>query len=113
MPAIRECRDDEREKILAIVNAAAEAYRGVIPADCWHEPYMPREELDHEIAAGVAFWLLALALFFYRAVEAALSAAVPQYLKEGGHEEGQTIGTETHPFSDHEEVRKALQERAE
>ena len=38
------------------MNAAAEAYRGVIPADCWHEPYMPREELDREIEAGVAFW---------------------------------------------------------
>jgi hypothetical protein len=39
----------------AIVNAAAEAYRGVIPADRWHEPYMPVEELEAEIAAGVAF----------------------------------------------------------
>jgi GNAT superfamily N-acetyltransferase len=53
---IRPCRDDERETILAIVNAAAEAYRGVIPADRWHEPYMPPGELDGEIAAGVAFW---------------------------------------------------------
>jgi GNAT superfamily N-acetyltransferase len=53
---IRRCRDDEREDMLAIVNAAAEAYRGVIPADRWHEPYMPREELDAEIAAGVEFW---------------------------------------------------------
>ena len=53
---IRRCRDDERPAILAIVNAAAEAYRGVIPADRWHEPYMPAEELDAEIAAGVAFW---------------------------------------------------------
>ena len=43
--------------ILAIVNAAAEAYRGVIPADRWHEPYMPASELEHEIAAGVAFWV--------------------------------------------------------
>ena len=42
--------------MLAIVNAAAEAYRGVIPDDCWREPYMPRAELVHEIAAGVAFW---------------------------------------------------------
>ena len=42
--------------MLAIVNAAAQAYRGVIPADRWHEPYMPREELDGEIAAGVEFW---------------------------------------------------------
>jgi GNAT superfamily N-acetyltransferase len=53
---IRRCRDDERDAILAIVNAAAEAYRGVIPADRWHEPYMSRAELDREIAAGVAFW---------------------------------------------------------
>jgi GNAT superfamily N-acetyltransferase len=56
MAAIRPCRDDERAAILAIVNAAAEAYRGVIPADRWHEPYMPAEELDAEIAAGVVFW---------------------------------------------------------
>jgi GNAT superfamily N-acetyltransferase len=54
--SIRPCRDDEREAILAIVNAAAEAYRGVIPADRWHEPYMTSEELDGEIAAGVEFW---------------------------------------------------------
>ena len=53
---IRPCRDGERPAILAIVNAAAEAYRGVIPADRWREPYMPAEELDAEIAAGVAFW---------------------------------------------------------
>ena len=54
--AIRPCRDDERPAILTIVNAAAEAYRGVIPADRWREPYMPAHELDDEIAAGVAFW---------------------------------------------------------
>jgi len=54
--SIRLCRDDERAAILAIVNAAAEAYRGVIPEDCWHEPYMPAQELAGEIAAGVAFW---------------------------------------------------------
>ena len=56
MGQIRPCRDDEREAIFAIVNAAAEAYRRVIPEDRWHEPYMPREELDAEIAAGVEFW---------------------------------------------------------
>jgi GNAT superfamily N-acetyltransferase len=56
MASIRPCRDDDRAAILAIVNAAAEAYRGVIPADRWHEPYMPLRELDGEIAAGVAFW---------------------------------------------------------
>jgi GNAT superfamily N-acetyltransferase len=53
---VRRCRDDERAEILRIVNLAAEAYRGVIPADRWHEPYMPASELDDEIAAGVAFW---------------------------------------------------------
>lgn len=56
MSPIRPCRDDERGAILAIVNAAAEAYRGVIPADRWREPYMPVDELEREIAAGVAFW---------------------------------------------------------
>jgi GNAT superfamily N-acetyltransferase len=53
---IRLCRDDDRTDILAIVNTAAEAYRGVIPADRWHEPYMPLDELEAEIASGVAFW---------------------------------------------------------
>jgi hypothetical protein len=52
---VRPCRDEERPMILAIVNAAAEAYRGVIPADRWHDPYMPPDELDDEIAAGVVF----------------------------------------------------------
>jgi GNAT superfamily N-acetyltransferase len=56
MARIRRCRDDERPAIRAIVNAAAEAYRGVIPADRWHDPYMGAGELDREIAAGVAFW---------------------------------------------------------
>jgi GNAT superfamily N-acetyltransferase len=55
MSRIRPCRDDERAAILAIVNAAAEAYRGVIPADRWREPYMPASELDDEISAGVTF----------------------------------------------------------
>ena len=43
--------------IFAVVNDAARAYRGVIPADRWHEPYMPTAELESEIAAGVQFWL--------------------------------------------------------
>jgi GNAT superfamily N-acetyltransferase len=53
---IRRCRDDDRDDILSIINAAAEAYRGVIPADRWHEPYMPASELDRERAAGVVLW---------------------------------------------------------
>lgn len=42
---------------LTIINAAAQAYRGVIPADRWHEPYMPADELTKEVAAGVVFWV--------------------------------------------------------
>ena len=56
MTALRPIRDDELEDVLAIVNAAAEAYRGVIPEDRWHDPYMSAAELDREIAAGVVFW---------------------------------------------------------
>ena len=56
MSGIRPCREDENAAILAIVNAAAEAYRGSIPADRWHEPYMAASELEGEIAAGIAFW---------------------------------------------------------
>lgn len=53
---IRRCAEGDFETIYAIVNDAAQAYKGVIPADRWHEPYMPRDELRHELAQGVAFW---------------------------------------------------------
>ena len=43
--------------ILSIINDAARAYRGIIPADRWHEPYMPKEELTAEIDDGVEFWV--------------------------------------------------------
>lgn len=56
MSVIRPCREDDRSNVLAIINAAAEAYRGVIPADRWHEPYMTSQEFDGEIAAKVVFW---------------------------------------------------------
>jgi GNAT superfamily N-acetyltransferase len=56
MSNVRPCRDSEFTAILAIVNTAAEAYRGVIPPDRWHEPYMPPEELRRQIGAGVTFW---------------------------------------------------------
>jgi GNAT superfamily N-acetyltransferase len=52
---IRLCDDRDRAAILEIINAAAVAYRGVIPADRWHEPYMSAAELDAELAAGVVF----------------------------------------------------------
>ncbi len=53
---IRPCTDSDVPNIFAIVNDAAQAYKGVIPADRWHEPYMPLAELREEIAAGVKFW---------------------------------------------------------
>lgn len=53
---LRRCSEHEHTTILTIINAAAEAYRGVIPTDCWHEPYMPQAELEAEIRAGVTFW---------------------------------------------------------
>ncbi|MBI2312161.1 MAG: GNAT family N-acetyltransferase [Betaproteobacteria bacterium] len=53
---IRRCEEKDFEDIHSIVNDAARRYRGVIPADCWREPYMPRSELRREITAGVLFW---------------------------------------------------------
>jgi len=53
---IRLCNDSDFEAIYEIINEAAEAYRGVIPKDRWHEPYMGRDELAHEISDGVTFW---------------------------------------------------------
>jgi len=55
-PAIRPCGTADFAAIVEIINDAARAYRGVIPADRWHEPYMPEAELAREIADGVAFW---------------------------------------------------------
>ena len=53
---IRPCSEAEVPFIEAIINESARAYEGVIPADCWHEPYMPRADLMKEIADGVQFW---------------------------------------------------------
>jgi GNAT superfamily N-acetyltransferase len=53
---IRPLRPHEIDAALTIINQAALAYKGVIPPDCWQEPYMPQEELRAEIAAGVDFW---------------------------------------------------------
>ncbi len=53
---IRKCTDKDVERIFEIVNDAAMAYKGMIPADCWHEPYMPLAQLKWEIADGVCFW---------------------------------------------------------
>jgi len=48
--------NDEVGVALKIINEAARAYQGVIPEDCWQEPYMSGDELQAEIASGVDFW---------------------------------------------------------
>jgi N-acetylglutamate synthase-like GNAT family acetyltransferase len=57
MIAIRNSGDADFAAMLAIINEAARAYRGVIPADRWHDPYMPADALAREIAEGVVFWV--------------------------------------------------------
>ena len=57
MMSIRKSVGADFGAVLAIINDAASAYRGVIPADRWHEPYMSASELESEIAAGVVFWV--------------------------------------------------------
>ena len=52
---IRRCNAEDFDRILAIINDAAQAYRGIIPDDRWKEPYMSAEELADEIAAGIEF----------------------------------------------------------
>lgn len=53
---IRECTESDFTTMLETINDAAQAYKGVIPDDCWNEPYMSSKELRHEIENGVVFW---------------------------------------------------------
>jgi N-acetylglutamate synthase-like GNAT family acetyltransferase len=53
---IRRCKKEDFEAIYSIINDAAVAYKGVIPVDCWKEPYMSREELTDQINQGIVFW---------------------------------------------------------
>jgi N-acetylglutamate synthase-like GNAT family acetyltransferase len=53
---IRKCTASDNDVIFSIINDAAAAYKGVIPAGCWHEPYMSKEQLLAEIGAGVEFY---------------------------------------------------------
>ena len=55
------CKCDQKDfnEIYEIINDAAMAYRGIIPADRWHEPYMSEEELKRQIDEGVQFWCYA------------------------------------------------------
>ncbi len=53
---IRQCVDEEFQRIWEIINDAAAAFKGVIPDDRWHHPYMTQEELRDQIDEGVDFW---------------------------------------------------------
>jgi len=53
---IRQCDNSEFRIIYEIINDAAQAYKGVIPMDCWKEPYMSKDELWRETDEGVTFW---------------------------------------------------------
>ena len=53
---IRQCNQQDFETIYSVINEAASVYKGAIPEDRWKEPYMAKDELKHEIDAGVVFW---------------------------------------------------------
>ena len=53
---IRKCEERDFEQIWEIINEAAQVYRGIIPADRYSEPYMPREELRRQLEEAVVFW---------------------------------------------------------
>ena len=53
---IRECKESDFNTIFEIINDAAKAYKGAIPKDCWHEPYMSFAELRAQIDDGIVFW---------------------------------------------------------
>jgi GNAT superfamily N-acetyltransferase len=53
---IEPCEPTDLPVVCEIINDSAQAYKGVIPPDRWHEPYMPKSELESEIAKGVRFF---------------------------------------------------------
>jgi len=53
---IRPCTPSELDEVRTVINDAAVAYRGIIAADRWKEPYMPESELRDEVEKGVVFW---------------------------------------------------------
>ena len=50
---ISEYTKSETSKILHVINDASLKYKGIIPNDCWHEPYMSEQELIAEFSDGV------------------------------------------------------------
>jgi len=52
---IRKYTDSDFDRVHFIINDAAIAYKGHIPDDRWHEPYMSKEELKEQISEGIIF----------------------------------------------------------
>ena len=50
------CSESDFDSTFNVINSAAIAYKGIIPADRWKEPYMSQKELAEEIDSGVIFW---------------------------------------------------------
>ncbi|HKH62692.1 MAG TPA: GNAT family N-acetyltransferase [Flavitalea sp.] len=53
---ISKCEQKDFEEIYNIINDAAIAYKGIIPKDRWHEPYMTEQELKEQMDDGIQFW---------------------------------------------------------
>jgi GNAT superfamily N-acetyltransferase len=53
---IYKCEQKDFIEIYKVINDAAIAYKGIIPGDRWHEPYMNEAELKRQIDEGVQFW---------------------------------------------------------
>ncbi len=53
---ISEYNKTNISKILHVINDASLRYKGIIPDDCWHEPYMPKQELIDEFSDGVCMY---------------------------------------------------------
>ena len=53
---IGEYKKADTSKILYIINNASLKYKGIIPNDCWHEPYMSEQELIDEFSDGVRMY---------------------------------------------------------
>jgi len=52
---IRKLSDEDTDAIYNLINLAARAYQGAIPDDCYHEPYMPKEEMQREMSSMTFF----------------------------------------------------------
>ena len=53
---ISEYTKNDTSKILHVINDASLRYKGIIPDNCWHEPYMSEQELIDEFSDGVRMY---------------------------------------------------------